>query len=463
MEETSVDFPKIEQKWQKRWAESKTFESKEEKEKKKYYALEMYAYPSGSGLHMGHAFNYTIGDVFARFKRMQGFNVLHPVGYDSFGLPAENAAIKEKTHPKIYTEKSIKNFITQQKFLGLSYDWSRILWSHDPNYYKWNQWFFLKLYEKGLAYRKKSPVNWCPKCDTVLANEQVHNGKCWRHEDTDVEIKNLEQWFLKTTEYADELLREVNGLDWPDRIKTMQRNWIGRSEGTEISFEINSGKLNVFTTRLDTLFGVTFLVMSTQHNELMNFVSQTQKKDVEKFLKKIKSTKQEDVDKLEKDGVFSGSFAIHPLTKEKIPIWIGNFVVADYGSGVVMGVPAHDKRDFEFAKKYDIQIRVVIKPEEFKDKEFSPEEAYTGNGILTNSVQFNGLFSEEAKEHILKSLEKNRLGKNSINYKMRDWLVSRQRYWGTPIPIIYCWDCGIIPVSESDLPILLPEEVTFGK
>ncbi len=312
------NFKKMEKKWQKKWEEKKIFEVSEKSKKKKYYVLEMYPYPSSSGLHMGHAFNYIIGDVRARFKRMQGFNVLHPMGYDSFGLPAENAAIKEKSHPKKFTDKAIKNYIRQQKILGLSYDWTRKLESHDINYYKWNQWIFLQMYKKGLAYRKKSPVNFCKKCDTVLANEQVHNGRCWRHEDTEVEMKNLEQWFLKITKYAEELLEDIEKLDWPERIKIMQRNWIGKSEGTEIIFEINKKKWGIFTTRPDTIYGVTFMVVSAQHDNLMNLVAENNKKEVERFLKKIKTTKQEDSDKLEKEGVFSGSYAIHPFRSLKI-------------------------------------------------------------------------------------------------------------------------------------------------
>ncbi len=450
-----TDFGKIEKKWQAKWEKNGVFKAKESK-KKKFYCLEMYPYPSGTGLHMGHAFNYTIGDVYARFKRMQGFNVLHPMGYDSFGLPAENAAIKAKSHPKKFTDAAIKNYIKQQKALGLSYDWDRKLQSHDPDYYKWNQWIFLKMYEKGLVYRKKSSVNFCSKCNTVLANEQVHNGNCWRHTDTEVKIKQLEQWFIKITEYAEELLRDIDKLDWPERVKTMQRNWIGKSEGSEIVFEINKKPWKVFTTRPDTLYGVTFMVVSAQHSELKEIIKDEQKKEVGIFLKKIKTTKQEDIDKLEKEGVFSGSYAIHPLTKEKIPIWIGNFVLAEYGSGMVMGVPAHDQRDFDFAKKYNLKIRYVVSGGD-------EQGFYLGNGSLINSDKFNGLNSREAKEHISKFLEGKKLGKKTIQYKLRDWLVSRQRYWGTPIPMLYDEDGLISPVDEKDLPVKLPDKVEFGK
>ncbi len=569
------NFSKIEKKWQKRWEDKGIFKAKESK-KEKFYCLEMYPYPSGTGLHMGHAFNYTIGDVYARFKRMQGFNVLHPMGYDSFGLPAENAAIKAKSHPKKFTDDAIKNFIRQQKALGLSYDWDRKLQSHDPEFYKWNQWIFLKLYENGLVYKKKSSVNFCSKCNTVLANEQVHNGNCWRHEDTEVEIKQLEQWFIKITDYAEELLEDIETLDWPERVKSMQRNWIGKSEGSEVQFEIGGKPWKVFTTRPDTLYGVTFMVVSAQHSELMDLVSDEQKKEVETFLKKIRTTKQEDIDKLEKEGVFSGSYAIHPLTKEKVPVWIGNFVLAEYGSGMVMGVPAHDKRDFDFAKKYNLPVKQVIRKKNFpvrsylmgaskikdfdlmnlgikiiektksgdlkieipvvklkgyekliEDKmdngfwneylgeeivfifkfndgktkrlvlnegtheeidklasEFMKEENwnkscvwkwlaensfYTDSvvhadvGILINSDKFNGLNSREAKEHIIKFLESKKLGKKTIQYKLRDWLVSRQRYWGTPIPMLYDEEGNISPVNEKELPVKLPEKVEFGK
>ncbi|MBW6442167.1 alpha/beta fold hydrolase [Patescibacteria group bacterium] len=660
------EFKKIEEKWQKKWDKEKVFEARELNKKKKFFLLEMYPYPSGSGLHMGHAFNYTIGDIYARFKRMQGFNVLYPMGYDSFGLPAENAAIKEKTHPKKYTENSISNFINQQKALGLSYDWSRILWSHNPEYYKWNQLFFLKFLEKGLVYRKKSPVNWCSKCNTVLANEQVRDGKCWRHGDVDIEIKNLEQWFLKTTNYADELLNNLDSLDWPEKIKVMQKNWIGKSKGVEINFEIrnpdkkpklmivhgwggspkenwfnwirekykdkyeiitpnlpnssnpeieswyselekykdkldsdtivigyslggptickflernkikikklimiapsspnytkehldwikkldalpeeinslknylqrlnlnlnnlksllgetiiylskddphiwdfdkrleeytilspkfkifeNKGHFNsdfgitkipeleedlinswpIFTTRPDTIFGVTFMVISAQHPKLENFITSNQKKEVNNFLKKITTTSEKNSEDLIKEGAFTGSFAKNPLTGEEVPIYVGNFVVSDYGSGMVMSVPAHDQRDFDFAKKYNIPIKTVINPPEgpLRNEGKSSKdlkEAYCGKGILINSGEFSGMNSLEALKKISDKLEIEGKGKRCVQYKMRDWLVSRQRYWGTPIPVIYCEHCGIVPVPEKDLPVLLPEKIKFGE
>jgi leucyl-tRNA synthetase len=479
------DFKSLEDKWQKRWESKKIFctksvpsdSGKVKKTKKlKFYCLEMFPYPSASGLHMGHAFNYTIGDVYSRFKRMQGFNVLYPMGFDAFGLPAENAAIKAHQHPRKYTENAIKNYIKQMKSLGLSYDWSKTLKTCDKEYYKWNQFFFLKFLEKGLVYKKKSPVNWCPKCKTVLANEQVHNGKCWRHEDTNVKTKNLEQWFIKTTAYAEELLNCIDDLEWPERIKIMQKNWIGKSYGTNIDFEIvhgdysgagNIGKWPIFTTRPDTIYGVTFMVVSAQHLRLTELVTKEQKKEVTNFLRKIKSVSEKEKIDLEKMGVFTGSYAINPLTNEKIPVWVGNFVLADYGSGMVMGVPAHDKRDFEFAKKYKIPIKQVIIPEKRNLKEFPRKiikgEVYTGEGKLINSEQFNDLDNKKAMEEITKYLFKIKLGKKDIQYKLKDWLVSRQRYWGTPIPIVYCDNCGVVPVNEKDLPILLPEKVRFGE
>ena len=462
------DFKKIESKWQKLWEKEKAFEVSEKSGKKKFYVLEMFPYPSGSGLHMGHAFNYTIGDSYARFKRMNGFNVLYPMGFDSFGLPAENAAIKAKSHPKKFIDKAIANYVSQMKELGLSYDWTRVLRTSNPDYYKWNQFFFLKFLEKGLAYKKKAAVNWCEKCGTVLANEQVHNGRCWRHEDVEVQVKMLEQWFLKTTEYSEELLDMTGSLDWPERIKVMQKNWIGKSYGAEIDFEIEGSKWPVFTTRPDTIYGVTFVVVSAQHPGLMQLVKKEKKKDVESFLKKIKSTSiksGKDAEELEKEGVFTGSYAVNPVNGEKVPVYAGNFVLADYGSGMVMAVPAHDQRDFEFAVKYDIPMRVVIEPKDFEiySRDGKIPRAYTGEGSLVNSEEFNGMESGKAIGKIIQHLEKARKGKKSTQYKMRDWLVSRQRYWGTPIPVVYCDECGTVPVPEKDLPVILPENVKFGK
>lgn len=455
-----VDFKKIEEKWQKRWEEGKIFKVKENK-KNKYFLMEMFPYPSASGLHMGHALNYTIGDIYARFKRMNGFNVLYPMGFDALGLPAENAAIKAHSHPRKFTEDAINNYIKQMKELGLSYDWSRLLKSCDAEYYKWNQYFFLKFLENDLVYRKKAAVNWCPDCNTVLANEQVHNGKCWRHTETDVEIKHLEQWFIKTTKYADELLEFIPKLEWPERIKTMQQNWIGKSYGTEIDFKINGENWLIFTTRADTIYGVTFMVVSAQHPKLMELVTNEQKEEVEEFLKKIKSTSEKDMEELEKEGAFTGSYAINPVNGNKIPVYAGNFVIADYGCGMVMAVPAHDQRDFEFAKKYEIPIIVVVEPDSYSINADKMNRAYTGDGKLVNSGEFNGTNNRDAIDEITSFLEKKKSGKKTIQYKLRDWLISRQRYWGTPIPIIYCEKCGIVP--EEKLPVVLPEDVKFGE
>ncbi len=644
-----VNFKKIEKKWQDRWEKKKIFQVNEKSGKKKFYVLEMFPYPSGSGLHMGHAFNYVIGDIYARFRRMQGFNVLYPMGYDSLGLPAENAAIKEGIHPKKYTEASIKNFIRQQKELGLSYDWNRLVKSSDPSYYKWDQWIFLQMLKRGIAFRKKAAVNYCSKCRTVLANEQVHDGKCWRHEDTSVEIKQLEQWFFKITDYADELYEDIDKLKgWPEDVKAMQRNWIGKSHGIEIDFEIptnanfvllhgytgspnanffpwlkkelesrrykvsvpklpntnnpniaeqadyviknckfdentillghslgsvialkvveqlskpikklilaagfiepntkdrpyvktfdwkfnlekiknNAGQIiilkdkndkeirkeaanklknaiggeiiefeaqeqhicgdkepaildyclekwQVFTTRPDTIYGVTFMVISAQHPRLFEIVTDKQKKQVEEFLKRIKSTSEKEnasssklegnLDELEKQGVFTGSYAVNPVTKEKVPVYAGNFVVADYGCGMVMAVPCHDERDFQFAKKYKISVKIVIQNKDKSLNEKTMQNAYTEEGILVNSGRFNGLNSKKAIEEISNYIEKEKLGRKTINFRLKDWLISRQRYWGTPIPVVYCEKCGAVPVPEKELPVKLPEKVKFGK
>ena len=466
MEKANYDFRKIEEKWQTQWEKKKAFVTKDEvKGKKKFYCLDMFPYPSGEGLHMGHAFVFSLGDIFARFKRLQGFNVLYPIGYDSFGLPAENAAIKNKEHPKSYTDRAIKNFALQQKAMGWSYDWSRVLRTSDPEYYRWDQWIFLQMLNNGMAYRKKAPVNYCSKCDTVLANEQVVAGKCWRHEDTFVEIRHLEQWFFKTTSYAEELLSGLEKVDWPENAKKLQRNWIGKSYGVEILFEINNESWPIFTTRADTIFGVTFMVVSAQHPGLMKLVTEKQKKEVEKFLKKIKSTSGKEMKEIEKEGVFTGSYAKNPMTGEKVPVYAGNFVVSDYGSGMVMAVPAHDQRDFEFAKKYDLPIKIVIKPADYEMPEDTEKiaEAYEGEGMTINSKSFSDIKSREAGEKIIQHLIKQKKGRKTIQYKIKDWLISRQRYWGTPIPVIYCDKCGIVPVAESDLPVKLPEKVEFGK
>jgi leucyl-tRNA synthetase len=460
MEKEEPDFLRIANKWQKRWKEEKAFEAKENLDKPKFYVLEMFPYPSGDGLHMGHVLNYSIGDVYARFKILKGFNVLHPIGYDALGLPAENAAIKAGKHPQEYTHNSIKGFTTQLKSIGLSYDWSRVVNTSSPDYYKWDQWIFLKMLEKGLAYQKTSAVNWCPKCETVLANEQVVNGRCWRHDDTEVDIRHLKQWFLKTTYYADELYGKIDELDWPEKTKAMQKNWIGKSHGVEIDFEINGKVWPVFTTRADTIFGVTFMVVAAQHPKLKELVTEEQKPHVEEFLRKIKTVSQKsmkEVDELNKEGVFTGSYAVNPANGERVPVYAGNFVVADYGSGMVMAVPAHDQRDFEFAKKYGIEIKQVI------GGEVTKKRAYSGEGKLKNSSQFNDFNSEKAKEEIAKWLTDKKKARKTVNFKLRDWLISRQRYWGTPIPVIHCDKCGPVPVPEKELPVVLPKDVKFGK
>ena len=459
-----LDLKSIAKKWQNIWKETHAFKVSEDPSKKKFYCLEMFPYPSGK-LHMGHVRNYSLGDSYARFKRMQGYNVLYPMGYDSFGLPAENAAIKHKEDPEEWTASCIAMMREQQEQLGFSYDWDRIVETYKPEYYKWNQWIFLKLYEKGLVYRKKSAVNWCPHCKTVLANEQVIDGKCWRCH-TKVEVKHIEQWFLKITAYADELLKDLDQLDWPERVKVMQKNWIGRSEGTLVNFKLeNSDKnLQVFTTRPDTLFGVTFLVIAPEHPIVPELIKGTDKEEeVKEFVRRVvieeKATRTAE-DK-EKEGIFIGKYAINPVNGEKVPIYLANFVLLDYGTGIVMAVPTHDQRDFEFSTKYNIPMKLVIKPKDKNIKIEDMKEAYEGEGVLINSGEFNGLNNEEAKERITKYLEEKGLGKKTVQYKLRDWLISRQRYWGTPIPMIKCPKHGYVPVPYEDLPVLLPKDVQF--
>lgn len=456
-------FKEIADKWQKKWKEAKIFEVKEDAKKKNFYCLEMYPYPSGK-LHMGHVRNYAIGDAFARYKRMSGFNVLYPMGYDSFGLPAENAAIKNKTNPREWTDKNIITMREQQEMLGLSYDWSRQVKSHDPNYFKWNQWIFTKLFEEGLAYKKESFVNWCPSCNTVLANEQAQGGTCDRCKSV-VEQKELNQWYFKIRDFADELLDGLKDLDWPERVKTMQTNWIGKSHGTNIIFEIeNDDPIKIFTTRPDTLYGVTFMVFAPEHPKISEWVKGTKyEKDFKKLFTEVMKEDpfQRTSEESEKKGMFTGKYAINPVTEEKIPIYVGNFVLYEYGGGAVMAVPAHDQRDFMFAKKFNIPIKVVIKPDAFDIDSEKMSRAYLGDGTLTNSEDFDGLRNRDAISEISNELKKQKKGGPTIEYKLRDWLISRQRYWGTPIPIIYCDKCGIVPVPESDLPVDLPSDVKF--
>jgi leucyl-tRNA synthetase len=458
-------FKKIEEKWQKKWEEGGIFKVKEDSGKKKCYVLEMFPYPSGSGLHMGHVRNYSMGDCFARYKRMCGYNVLYPMGYDAFGLPAENAAIKDKSHPKTYTEKAIRIIREQQKQLGNSYDWSREIATCYPEYYKWNQWIFLQMLKKGLAYKKEAPVNWCPNCRTVLANEQVEQGRCWRCKSS-AEIRMLDQWFFRITQYAEELLSGLKKLEWPENVKIMQENWIGKSHGVIVNFPIKGTKesIPIFTTRADTLYGVTFMVYAPEHPKVMKLVKGTKyESKVRKFISKVliqdKFTRSAE-DK-EKEGMFIGRHAINPLTKDEIPIYIANFVLLEYGTGAIMAVPAHDQRDFEFAKKYKIPIKVVIKPYQYDLDPKDMVRAYVERGMLVNSGEFDGTDNLEAIGDISEYLKKKKIGKRTVQYKIRDWLISRQRYWGTPIPVIYCDSCGIVPVPEKDLPVLLPENMKF--
>ncbi len=459
-------FKKIEKKWQDYWGKKGQFKVKEDPGKRKYYLLEMFPYPSGK-LHMGHMRNYVVGDTLARFLRMKGHNVLYPMGYDSFGLPAENAAFQNKTHPAEWTKRCISDMRKQQAKMGLSYDWDRLTITCQPDYYKWNQWIFLKFYEKGLAYKKKAPINWCPSCKTVLANEQVEDGKCWRCESR-VEIKDLEQWFFKITEYAEELLEDLGRLaGWPERVKLMQENWIGKSTGTLVNFRLKDSDkiLPIFTTRPDTLYGVTFMTMACEHPLVLELVEGTKyEKEVKEFVNRVilEDRFTRTAEDKEKEGVFIGRYAINPLTNEEVPIYVANFVLLEYGTGIIMAVPAHDQRDFEFAKKYNIPIKQVIKPFTVHRKPLTElKEAYIDPGIMVNSAQFTGLNSEEAKEKITQYLEEKGWGKRTVQYKLRDWLISRQRYWGTPIPIIYCEKCGIMPVPEEDLPVELPQNVKF--
>ena len=480
----------IEKKWQEKWQEKNVFKSENKVEgKQNYYTLEMFAYPSGK-LHVGHLRNYAIGDAIARYKKMKGFNVLHPFGWDSFGLPAENAAIDNGAHPGQWTKANIDNMRRQLKLMGLSYDWDREISTYTPEYYKWNQLFFIEMYKKGLVYKKRSYVNWCPDCNTVLANEQVEDGKCWRHSKTDVIQKELSQWYLKITDYAEELLQgheELKG-HWPDKVLAMQKNWIGKSIGSEINFVLdykfdgnsrdkesnlnigNNGEviIPVFTTRADTLFGVTYAVIAPEHplvEEIVLKENPSLKDAVDKMINEDKINRTAE-DK-EKEGMFTGLYVINPVNNEKVPLWIGNYVLMDYGTGAVMAVPAHDERDFFFAKKYNLPIRIVINP---VDKDGNPEKivveemegAYTLNGILVNSDEFDGIKNTEAKVKITEKLEKEGKGKKTVNYRLHDWLISRQRYWGTPIPVIYDEDGNIYLEEKENLPVKLPTDIEFS-
>ena len=465
-------LPEIELKWQKRWEESGVFKVGEEEGLSKCYVLEMFPYPSGSGLHMGHTFNYTIGDIFARFKRMNGFNVMYPMGYDSFGLPAENAAIKARIHPKKFTDQAISNFIKQQKALGLSYDWDRRISTCEPDYYRWNQFFFLKFMENGLVYRKVASVNWCPDCNTVLANEQVHDGMCWRHNSTTVEQRDLEQWFIKTTKYSGELLDCVEDLDWSERIKLMQKNWIGRSEGVTLKFDVldevgnKIDTIETFTTRVDTVYGITYLVLAAEHPKVKEYVKGTEIEDeVNNFIEVVRgqSVIERTAEGKEKNGVFLGKYFINPFTGERCPLWVADYALYEYGTGAVMAVPAHDQRDFDFAQKYKLPIKIVISSDGKTHRVEDLESAYEDDGLMVESEEFNGVDNQVAKEGIADFAEKMGWGERTTNYKLRDWLISRQRYWGTPIPVVHCESCGIVPVPVKELPVVLPDDVKFGE
>jgi leucyl-tRNA synthetase len=466
------DAQRVETKWSERWQQDAALYAAEPAStKKKYYVLEMLPYPSGV-LHMGHVRNYAIGDALARYMWMKGYNVLHPMGWDSFGLPAENAAISANTPPREWTLRNIANMKTQMKRLGFAYDWSREVTTCLPEYYRWNQWFFLKLYEQGLAYRKKSKVNWCPKCATVLANEQVVNGCCWRHEDTLVEQRELEQWFLRITKYADELLRDLDKLGgWPEKVRIMQRNWIGRSEGTLVDFKLDGAAgpagatIGVFTTRVDTIFGATSVQLAPEHpivNDLAAANPDLRAK-VEQLIAEQRQAKEAgDIGEIEKHGVPTGRYAINPFNGEKVPVWVANYIVMDYGTGAIMSVPAHDERDYEFAKKYKLEIRLVIVPGGDDPEETVAEPVLpftTHNGSLVNSGRFSGLMCDDAIQKMSAHAKQKGFGEATVTYRLKDWGISRQRYWGTPIPMLYCEKDGIVPVPEKYLPVILPDKV----
>ena len=455
----------IEKKWQDRWEQERLFAVSEDPAREKYYLLEMFPYPSGR-IHMGHVRNYSIGDVVARFLMMRGYNVLHPMGWDAFGMPAENAAIKANTHPARWTYDNIDYMRNQLKKLGFSYDWSRELATCDVSYYRWEQLFFLKMYEQGLAYRRSAYVNWCDTCHTVLANEQVEGGACWRC-DQPVVQKEMDQWFFRITAYVEELLDFTSKLPgWPERVLTMQQNWIGKSFGSKLVFPLaaGDGHITVFTTRADTLFGATFMSLAPEHPMVEGLCRGTsQEAAVLGFVEKTKQAKRSDreAELLEKEGVFTGSYCINPATQAKIPIYVANFVLMEYGTGAVMAVPAHDQRDFEFATKYQLPIQVVIKPAASDPPPAAAQltAAFEEDGVLCNSASFNGMTSAQAREAITRALAEKSLGEMTVQYRLRDWGISRQRYWGAPIPIIYCDHCGVVPVPEKDLPVVLPTDV----
>ncbi len=461
----SYNFKEIEEKWQKAWHATHAFRAQVDSTRKKYYLLEMFPYPSGK-IHMGHVRNYTIGDVASRFKLLQGYNVMHPMGFDAFGQPAENAAIKNKTKPDTWTHKCIKEMEVELKKMGFSYDWDREISTCDSSYYKWNQWIFLKMFERGLAYKKASGVNWCSSCQTTLANEEVVDGGCWRCH-TKVEQKDLEQWYLKITGYKEKLLEDLGQLkQWPERVLAMQNNWIGKSSGVDIYFRLkNSDKIiPVFTTRVDTIFGATYIVLAPEHPLVKELVKgKPEEKDVLHFIDKVSKESKlvRTSSDIRKEGIFTGSFAINPVNNEEVPIWVADYVLMEYGTGAIMAVPTHDQRDFLFAREHKLPMRLVIKPKESDLKIEELTQAYEGEGVQVNSGEFNGLDNLEAKEKIALWMEKRGIGKIQTHWRLRDWLISRQRYWGTPIPVIYCPKCGIVPVPDKDLPVELPVEAPF--
>lgn len=455
----------IEKKWQAYWLEHKTFKTEYDENKEKYYVLEMFPYPSGN-LHMGHVRNYSIGDVVARFKKMKGFNVLHPMGWDAFGMPAENAAIKHGIAPSKWTLENIANMKRQQQELGLSYDWEREVATCKEDYYRWTQWLFQQFYKKGLAYKKEAKVNWCDHCHTVLANEQVIDGLCWRC-DNKVEKKDLKQWFLKITDYADRLLADLDTLDhWPERVKTMQKNWIGRSEGAQFAFEIPeiNKNIEVYTTRVDTIYGVSYIVLAPEHPYVEELIAnKANKAELDAFIHKVRNLNEIDRTStdVEKEGLFTGAYAKHPMTGKDIPIWIANYVLVDYGTGAVMGSPAHDERDNKFARKYNLPILPVVQNKEHTWTFDEWNNDVHEDGVLINSGEYDGMTSADAREAIIKHFEERGIGRKMVNYRLRDWLISRQRYWGVPIPVVYCDKCGEQLVPEDELPVRLPEDVVF--
>ncbi|MFO7606768.1 MAG: leucine--tRNA ligase [Desulfurivibrionaceae bacterium] len=461
------DFAAIEKKWRERWLTEKTFKAEKDASRPKYYLLEMFPYPSGK-IHMGHVRNYTIGDVVARYKRMKGFNVIHPMGWDAFGLPAENAAIKNNTHPAQWTYENIDYMRTQLQRMGFSYDWDRELATCNPDYYRWEQQFFIELYRKGLVYQKVTTVNWCEECQTVLANEQVIEGLCWRC-DRPVRLRKMNGWFFKITDYAEELLNECDNLTgWPENVLTMQRNWIGRSTGVEVDFPLTGSDeaLSIFTTRPDTIFGVTFMSLAPEHPLVEKLSAGTDRQaEISEFVERTTSLKQlqEPDQELDKEGVFTGHYCVNPFNGDKVPIYVANFVLMEYGTGAVMAVPAHDQRDFEFARKYEIPIKVVIEPAGQSLDPAAMTEAFTEPGILSASGDFTGLASEEAKGKIIAHAESKGIGRGKVNFRLHDWGISRQRFWGTPIPMIHCQKCGIQPVPIEELPVVLPSEVSIDR